>query len=48
VDAVTGPYDIIVVAESSDLNGIGDLVSQGIHPLSGITRTVTCLAVKLR
>ena len=48
VDAVTGPYDIIVVAESSDLNGIGDLVSRGIHPLAGITRTVTCLTVKLK
>jgi len=48
VDVVTGPYDIIVVAESSDLNGIGDLVSQGIHPLAGITRTVTCLTVKLK
>jgi DNA-binding Lrp family transcriptional regulator len=48
VDAVTGPYDIIVVAESSDLNNIGDLVSRGIHPLAGITRTVTCLTVKLK
>jgi len=48
VDAVTGPYDIIIVAESSDLNGIGDLVSRGIHPLAGITRTVTCLTVKLK
>ena len=45
VDAVTGPYDIIVVIEGKNLNDIGDLVTGKIHPIAGITRTVTCLAM---
>jgi DNA-binding Lrp family transcriptional regulator len=45
VDAVTGPYDIIVIAEGETLNDIGDLVTGRIHPINGISRTVTCLAI---
>lgn len=45
VDPVTGPYDIIAIAEGKTLNDIGDLVTGKIHPVSGITRTVTCLAI---
>ena len=47
VDAVTGPYDIIVVVEAADLNSVGDVVTSRIHTVSGIVRTVTCLAVSL-
>ena len=46
-DPVTGPYDIIVVVEASDLNAIGNMVASKVHPIEGITRTVTCLTVKL-
>ena len=46
-DPVTGPYDLIVVAEAVDPNAFGDLVTGKIHRIPGITRTVTCLAVKL-
>jgi DNA-binding Lrp family transcriptional regulator len=45
VDAVTGPYDIIAVVEAPDLNAVGDLVTNQIHTISGIVRTVTCLAI---
>ena len=45
VDQVTGPYDIITVIEAENLNEIGDLVTGKIHPVPGISRTVTCLAV---
>jgi len=45
VDAVTGPYDIIVIAEGETLNEIGDLVTGKVHPITGIARTVTCLAI---
>ena len=45
VDPVTGPYDIIVVVEGKDLNSIGELVTGKVHPIVGVTRTVTCLAV---
>jgi len=45
VDVVTGPYDIIVIIERETLNDIGDLVTGKIHPITGISRTVTCLAI---
>ena len=45
VDPVTGPYDIIAVVNAPDLNAVGDLVTSQIHTISGIVRTVTCLAV---
>jgi DNA-binding Lrp family transcriptional regulator len=47
VDYVTGPYDIIAIVEAENLNEIGDLVIQKIHPINGITRTTTCLSLKL-
>jgi len=45
VDTVTGPYDIIAIIERETLNDIGDLVTGKIHPIPGISRTVTCLAI---
>lgn len=45
VDTVTGPYDIIAIIEGENLNDIGDLVTGQIHPIAGISRTVTCLAL---
>ena len=45
VDPVTGPYDVIAVIERENLTEIGDLVTSKIHPVLGISRTVTCLAI---
>jgi len=45
VDSVTGPYDIGVVVERESLNEVGELVTGKIHPIAGIPRTVTCLAI---
>ena len=45
VDTVTGPYDVIAIIEGETLNDIGDLVTVKIHPIAGIARTVTCLAI---
>ena len=45
VDTVTGPFDIIAIAEADDLPSIGDLISDGLHRVPGIVKTVTCLAV---
>ncbi|GAI77352.1 unnamed protein product, partial [marine sediment metagenome] len=42
---VTGPYDVIATIEEETLNDIGDLVTAKIHPIAGISRTVTCLAI---
>jgi DNA-binding Lrp family transcriptional regulator len=45
VDAVTGPYDIIVIIEGEGLNDLGDLITDRINTIAGISRTVTCLAI---
>jgi len=47
VDAVTGPFDLIITVQASDLNAVGDLVTSKIHTIGGIVRTTTCLAVTL-
>ncbi len=46
VDTVTGPYDIIAIIEGETLNDIGNIVTEKIHPIAGISRTVTCLALQ--
>ncbi|MEE9202059.1 MAG: Lrp/AsnC ligand binding domain-containing protein [Dehalococcoidia bacterium] len=45
VDEVTGPYDVILTVEGKDLNAIGDLVTTKVHPIPGVNRTVSCLAM---
>jgi DNA-binding Lrp family transcriptional regulator len=45
VDAVTGPYDIIVTIETSDPRDVGRLVMNQIHGVTGIKRTITCLTI---
>lgn len=46
-DDVTGPYDVIVVAEAPDIDELGRLVVSRIQAVEGITRTLTCPVVKL-
>ena len=46
VDMVTGPYDVIAIIEARTLSDIGDIVTGKIHPIVGISRTVTCLAIE--
>ena len=43
VDAVTGPYDIIVLLESDDLDTLGQAITGGIQRVDGVLRTNTCL-----
>ena len=45
VDLVTGPYDVIAIIEAETLSAVGETVTEKIHPIPGISRTVTCLAV---
>ena len=47
VDAVTGPYDIIAKIEGKTLSDIGEVVTNDIHPIGGISRTVTCMVVRM-
>ena len=45
VDVLMGPYDIILVVLVDDLAAAHDLVSEHVHSISGVVRTVTCLAI---
>ena len=45
VNTVTGPYDVIAIIEGESLSDVGDLVTSKIHAITGISRTVTCLAI---
>ncbi len=45
VNVVTGPYDAITIIEAETLNDIGELVVAKVHPVAGIFRIVTCIAV---
>jgi len=46
VNTVTGPYDVIITIEGETFNDIGDLVTAKIHPIAGISRTVSCLVME--
>jgi DNA-binding Lrp family transcriptional regulator len=45
VDVVTGPYDIIAVVSAEDMSVVGNVVTDNIHTVTGVVRTVTCVAV---
>ena len=45
VDSVMGPFDIILVVLADDLTAVGDLVTEHVHSISGVVRTVTCLVM---
>ncbi len=45
VDVVTGPYDIIAVIAGDDMSVVGHVVTERIHTVTGVVRTVTCVAV---
>ena len=45
VDVVTGPYDIIAVIDAPDINTMGTLVTEKLHTITGVVRTVTCVSV---
>lgn len=44
---VTGPYDVIVRAEASNVDELGQLVVAKVQQVAGITRTVTCPVVHI-
>ncbi len=47
VDAVTGPFDVIALLESNDLDKLGRAITDGIQQVDGVQRTTTCLVVRL-
>jgi DNA-binding Lrp family transcriptional regulator len=46
-DDVTGPYDVIVVAEAKSMDTLGKLVVSHVQAVEGIVRTTTCPVVNL-
>jgi DNA-binding Lrp family transcriptional regulator len=44
-DPVTGPYDIVVLAQAGSLDELGRKVLSQIEAIDGITRTLTCPVV---
>ncbi|MBW8005052.1 MAG: Lrp/AsnC family transcriptional regulator [candidate division NC10 bacterium] len=47
-NAVTGPYDIIAFVEASDVDALGRVVLSKIRTISGVTKTLTCVAIDVR
>jgi DNA-binding Lrp family transcriptional regulator len=45
LEAVTGPYDFIAVVEGATIDVIGQMVTDRIGMIDGVTRTTTCVAV---
>lgn len=46
-EVVTGPYDVIVLAEAGNIDELGRLVVGQVQVVAGITRTLTCPAMRL-
>jgi DNA-binding Lrp family transcriptional regulator len=44
---VTGPYDVIVRAQATNVDELGRLVAAHIQSVPGITRTLTCPVVHI-
>jgi DNA-binding Lrp family transcriptional regulator len=47
VDVVTGPYDVITLIESDDLDKLGRAITDSIQQVKGVQRTTTCLVVRV-
>ncbi|MEO3744668.1 Lrp/AsnC ligand binding domain-containing protein [Plantactinospora sp. B5E13] len=47
VDAVTGPYDVVVLSEAHTVDELGKMIVSKVQLVPGITRTVTCSVVRL-
>ena len=43
-DVITGSYDIIVLVEAADMSGMAELVTGKIQGVTGVLRTITCVA----
>jgi len=41
--AVTGPHDIIAIAEAHDVTALGELVVQRIQSVTGVNRSLTSI-----
>lgn len=47
VDAITGPYDVLVKVEAENMDELGKKIVSDIQKIPGITRTLTCPVVNI-
>jgi DNA-binding Lrp family transcriptional regulator len=47
VDAVTGPYDVVVLTQARSVDELGKMIVSKVQLIAGITRTLTCSVVNL-
>lgn len=45
-NTVIGPYDLIVLVESEDLDNLGKMVISKIQNLKGIRDTISCVVIE--
>jgi DNA-binding Lrp family transcriptional regulator len=41
-----GPYDAVAVVDAQNINHLGRLIANEIHPIPGILDTITCLVTE--
>ncbi len=46
-DAVLGPYDIIAEIEGDSIDSLGKLITEHVHKIEGIERTLTCQTIRV-
>jgi DNA-binding Lrp family transcriptional regulator len=46
-DTIVGPFDVIALLESENVDRLGHAVNDGIHRLHGVERTATCVIADL-
>jgi DNA-binding Lrp family transcriptional regulator len=42
-----GPYDIIAVVEGDSIDSLGKLITEHLHKVEGIERTLTCQTIRV-
>lgn len=47
VDALMGPYDMVVILQDSDFACIGATIMDKIQMIDGVTKTITCNVVPM-
>ncbi|KXB02957.1 hypothetical protein AKJ35_00060 [candidate division MSBL1 archaeon SCGC-AAA833F18] len=43
---ITGPYDIMAIAEADDITGVTDVLMTKIREIDGIEDTTTCIFIE--
>lgn len=41
-----GPYDVVAVLKTTDINQLGKIIASDIQSIPGVLETLTCLAVE--